>query len=69
VERRRLSEATARGYEEAVETTLALIGDPAHRALAIWGRALADLDLDEEDLARGYGLDYVRALEELSPKA
>lgn len=64
VEALRASEATARGYERAVEGTLALIADPAHKALQIWGRALADLDLDERDLARGYGLDYVRALEE-----
>jgi glycosyltransferase involved in cell wall biosynthesis len=67
VEALRASDATARGYEAAVEATLALIADPAHKAMQIWGRALADLDLDEADLARGYGLGYVRAMEEFRP--
>ena len=58
------SEATAHGYEQAVDATLALIGDPAHKALAIWGKALADLGVDEHDLARGLGLEYARALED-----
>ena len=64
VEAQRDSEATAHGYEEAVDATLALIGDPAHKALAIWGKALADMGLDEHDLARGLGLEYARALED-----
>jgi glycosyltransferase involved in cell wall biosynthesis len=60
----RASEATAHGYERAVEETLALIEDPGHKALAIWGKALADMGLDEHDLARGLGLEYARALED-----
>lgn len=64
VEAQRDSEATAHGYEEAVDATLAMIGDPAHKALAIWGKALADMGLDEHDLARGLGLEYARALED-----
>ena len=68
VEAQRTSEATAHGYERAVEETLALVGDPAHKALAIWARALADMGLDERALARGYGLEYARALEDLARK-
>jgi glycosyltransferase involved in cell wall biosynthesis len=64
IERQRSSEATAHGYEAAVDATIALIGDPAHKALALWGRALADLGLDEHDLARGVGLEYAHALED-----
>jgi glycosyltransferase involved in cell wall biosynthesis len=67
VEALRTSEATAQGYAHAIDTTLALIADPAHKALQIWGRALADLDLDEGDLADGYGLEYVRALDQFRP--
>jgi glycosyltransferase involved in cell wall biosynthesis len=68
VEDQRTSEATAHGYERAIEGTLALVGDPAHAALAIWGKALADMGLDERALARGYGLEYARALEDLGRK-
>jgi glycosyltransferase involved in cell wall biosynthesis len=64
VEDLRTSEATAHGYEDAVDATLALVGDPAHKALAIWGKALADMGLDEHDLALGLGLEYARALED-----
>jgi glycosyltransferase involved in cell wall biosynthesis len=65
VEQQRASEATAHGYEDAVEATLAMVGDPGHKALAMWGRALADMGLDERALAKGYGLEYARALEDL----
>jgi glycosyltransferase involved in cell wall biosynthesis len=56
------SEATARGYERAIEETLRLVRDPAHKALAIWGKALADLGADETDLREGLGVGYARAL-------
>ena len=39
-----------------------LVRDPAHKALAIWGKALADLGADEADLRDGLGVDYARAL-------
>jgi glycosyltransferase involved in cell wall biosynthesis len=68
IEEQRTSEATAHGYERAVDATLALLGDPAHAALAIWAKALADMGLDERALARGYGLEYARALEDLRQK-
>jgi glycosyltransferase involved in cell wall biosynthesis len=58
----RTSEATARGYEQAIEETLRLVRDPAHKALAIWGKALADLGADEADLREGLGVGYARAL-------
>lgn len=56
------TEATARGYERAIEETLALVRDPAHKAMAIWGKALADLGADETNLREGLGVDYARAL-------
>lgn len=61
------TDATARVYAEAIEGTLALLRDPARRALARWGGALVDLGVTEEALALGYGVSYARALEELSP--
>lgn len=64
VQTQRSSEATAHGYEHAVDATLELIGDPGHKALAIWGKALADMGVSEHDLARGTGLAYARALED-----
>lgn len=66
VEELRRTDATTRGYVEAIEGTLALVRDPARRALARWAGALADLGLTEEDLAEGHGLSYVRALETFS---
>ncbi len=56
------TEATAKGYERAIEETLALVRDPAHKAMAIWGKSLADLGADESDLREGLGVDYARAL-------
>jgi glycosyltransferase involved in cell wall biosynthesis len=58
----RASEATAKGYERAIEETLRLVRAPAHKALAIWGKALADLGVDEADLREGVGVEYARAL-------
>jgi hypothetical protein len=58
----RETEGTAKGYERAIEETLSLVRDPAHKAMAIWGKALADLGADEADLGRGLGVDYARAL-------
>jgi hypothetical protein len=57
------SGATAAGYAEAIEATLELVGDPAHKAMAIWGKALADMGVGEEQLQQGLGLDYARGLE------
>jgi glycosyltransferase involved in cell wall biosynthesis len=58
--------ASARGYADAIEGTLALLHDPSRKALARWAGALADVGVTEERLAQGYGASYARALEELS---
>ena len=63
IEAQRVSEATAHGYEQAIEASLALVGDPAHKAMAIWGKALADMGVTEDDLVAGAGMEYARALE------
>jgi len=62
IEDLRTSEATAHGYERAIDETLSLVRDPSHKAMAIWGKSLADLGVDEADLHDGLGLDYVRAI-------
>jgi glycosyltransferase involved in cell wall biosynthesis len=67
VRRSRETEATARGYEVAIESTLALVRDPARRAYARWAGALADLGIDYATLARGYGLAYAEAMEGFRP--
>ena len=69
IEGLRTSEATARGYERAIAETLALVRDPARKALAIWGRALVDAGIPEELVSEGYGLDYARALASFEPGA
>ncbi|MEX2274186.1 MAG: glycosyltransferase family 4 protein [Actinomycetota bacterium] len=60
-------EATARGYQDAIEATLELTGDPARVAMARWGGALADVGVDD-DLVRdeGFGVSYAEALEEFT---
>jgi glycosyltransferase involved in cell wall biosynthesis len=58
----RVSEATAKGYEVAIQETLRLVRDPAHKAMGIWGKALADMGVDEADLLGGLGASYARAL-------
>jgi glycosyltransferase involved in cell wall biosynthesis len=56
------SEATARGYEEAILATRELVLDPARAVLARWARSLADVGIDEPLVAEGFGLSYARAL-------
>jgi glycosyltransferase involved in cell wall biosynthesis len=60
-------DSTARGYADAIERTLALVRDPAHQALARWAGSLVDLSVTSDHIAKGYGLSYARALEELTP--
>jgi glycosyltransferase involved in cell wall biosynthesis len=59
-------EATARGYEHAIESTLELVRDPARKAMAIWGKSLVDVGITEEMVAQGFGMEYARALEGFS---
>jgi glycosyltransferase involved in cell wall biosynthesis len=63
VEELAATEATARGYEAAIEATLALAGDPGHTALGMWAKSLADLGVDEAVVREGIGLAYARAFE------
>ena len=63
VEQLRASDATAHGYAAAIEATLALVRDPVRRAEARWAGALADIGIGEDELRRGYGVGYARALE------
>ncbi|HEV8565389.1 MAG TPA: glycosyltransferase family 4 protein [Actinomycetota bacterium] len=67
--RLRETEATAHGYAAAVEQTLELVRDPARKAAARWSAALAGLGVDEERLARGYGLSYARAMESFTQRS
>lgn len=57
------TDATARGYVEAMEATLALLKDPARKALSRWAGSLTDIGVTDEALREGYGLSYVRALD------
>lgn len=63
------SEATARGYAAAIEATLELVRDPARKAYARWSGALADMGVDEEALANGFGLSYARAMESFKQRS
>lgn len=67
VARLRATEATARGYERAITDTLALVRDPARKAMAIWGKSLVDAGITEEMVAEGYGMEYARALRSFQP--
>jgi hypothetical protein len=57
----------ARGYERAVDETLALLRGPERRAAERWARALVDAGATPESVRRGFGLAYMEALEELRP--
>lgn len=62
MEQRRISDATAHGYAAAIDQTLALVRDPGRKAMALWGRSLADVGITEAMVAEGYGMDYARAM-------
>jgi glycosyltransferase involved in cell wall biosynthesis len=63
VERLRVSEATAHGYEDAIVETLRLVRDPVRKAQARWAGALADIGVGEPEIRAGYGVGYAKALE------
>ena len=53
---------------EAMDATIALLRDPARRALARWGGALVDLGITEDGLSdRATAMAYARALDEFRP--
>jgi glycosyltransferase involved in cell wall biosynthesis len=56
-------DATARGYEEAIVATRALVADPSRVILTRWAASLAAVGVDEALVEEGYGISYVRALE------
>ena len=59
------ADATARGYEEAIEATLELLRDPRHLALERWSRSLVAIGVDEGLTREGYGLAYARSVQGL----
>jgi glycosyltransferase involved in cell wall biosynthesis len=65
VERLARDEATATGYEAAIEATLALLRDPARAALARWARTFTDIGATPATARRGLGDRYAEALAEL----
>ena len=64
ITRLREERAAARGYEEAIEATLALVRAPRRSAAARWAGALAQLGGTEEHAS--YGVRYLRSLEEVT---
>jgi glycosyltransferase involved in cell wall biosynthesis len=67
VEHLRATDATTRGYERAIDETLALVRDPARKALAIWGKSLVDIGITEDGVGAGYGSEYAGALRSFEP--
>jgi glycosyltransferase involved in cell wall biosynthesis len=63
MEELRTSEATARGYVEAIRGTRAILRDPTGPTMGRWARSLADIGVRQRELDLGYGLRYARALE------
>jgi glycosyltransferase involved in cell wall biosynthesis len=63
----RASDATARGYEEAILATRDLVLDPARQVLARWASNLTELGVDDALVGEGYGTSYARALESFRP--
>lgn len=57
------TDATARGYEEAIVATRAIVADPTRPLRARWAASLAAVGVDDTLVEEGYGVSYVRALE------
>jgi glycosyltransferase involved in cell wall biosynthesis len=57
------TDATAKGYEEAILATREIVLDPAGAVMARWASSLADIGVDESLAEDGYGVSYARALE------
>jgi glycosyltransferase involved in cell wall biosynthesis len=58
--------ATARGYEAAIEATLGLVRDPVRKALSRWGGSLVDLGVGDDMVREGYGLSYAHAFDDFT---
>jgi glycosyltransferase involved in cell wall biosynthesis len=63
MERLRSSDATARGYADAIEATAELVHDPVAVPMQRWARSLVEIGMTAEHLSRGWGRRYARALE------
>jgi hypothetical protein len=63
MEELRSTDATARGYAEAIAATLQTREDVTGDVLGRWARALVEIGVTQEHLDAGYGLAYARALE------
>jgi glycosyltransferase involved in cell wall biosynthesis len=59
----RAADATARGYEEAILATRAIVADPSRAIRTRWAESLAAVGVDDALVEEGYGVSYVRALE------
>jgi glycosyltransferase involved in cell wall biosynthesis len=59
----RATEATARGYEQAIVATREIVLDPTRSILMRWAESLAAVGIDDTLVNEGYGVSYARALE------
>jgi glycosyltransferase involved in cell wall biosynthesis len=59
----RATDATARGYEEAILATREIVADPTRALLVRWAGSLAAVGIDDALVEEGYGVSYARALE------
>jgi glycosyltransferase involved in cell wall biosynthesis len=59
------TEATARGYEEAIGATLELLRDPEHLVLERWSRSLLELGIDQAMVREGFGVTFARGIRSL----
>ena len=57
------SDATAKGYEQAIIATRGIVRDPHRAIIARWAGNLAEVGVDDSLVEQGYGVSYARALE------
>lgn len=57
------SDATAKGYEDAILATRDVVLDPTSVVMARWAASLLAVGVDETLAETGYGVSYARALE------
>jgi hypothetical protein len=63
------TEAVAHAYAGAIDATLRVATDPAEAVGASWARRLAELGVTEEQVRAGYGVEYIRALRDVTPSS